>query len=250
MCKRKLYFKKVRIKTKYLLLGILGIAISYLLFFFIYCYIAEQRLNTVIGKSNFDVTTILDISKERITIENETYNKKEFIEYDCIIDSIYCVSIVKVGKVSNVKILDSIYFENEPFPIRTGWFNYDITSPHPMTNMVPISCIPFYNVFLVPFKKINKINIFVEGYFVEEEWLNNMILTYSLRGYHVFFSFDNMNKCDLHFSHSWVKDPLFSIFLTVDEKNDLYIGSASTVKGTPKTLKEILNNEISPIDTQ
>lgn len=234
MIKRKTYLV--------IIFGILGVGISYLLFFLIYSSISRNRLNTIEGKSKFDITTILSISKDRITTENETFNKGEFIEYDCLIDSIYCISIVKVGKINNIKLLDSLYFENQPFPSREGWFNYDITTPHPMANMIPINYIPWYNAALLPFKNIKNINIFIDGEIKKKEWLNTTTLSYSLVMSHVCVSFNSINKMDLEFSSVGVKQPsLSNIFFTMDKSFNLYIGCISTNKGNSKTLNEIIN---------
>jgi hypothetical protein len=235
MIKRKFYLTVV--------FGILGIVIFYLLFFFIYTSISKNRLNTIEGKSNFDIATILSISKDSITTENETYNKGEFIEYDCIIDNTYYISIIKVGEIGNITLSDSLCFENQFFPSREGWFNYEITTPHPMANMIPINYIPWYNVFLLPFKEINKINIFIDGEIFKKEWLNSRTLSYSLGMSHAQFSFNNMNKVDLEFSPvGIIKQPPFSnIFFIIDENHNLYIGCTSTNIGNSKTLSEIID---------
>ena len=235
------------IRRKYFLIKSLGIIIiTYLLYFFAYCIIARNRLNTIEGKSNFDVTTILNLSKDRITIENEIFNKKEFIEYNCIIDSMYCISIIRVGKITNIELFSSLHFRKQDFPSRDGWFRFDITTPHPMAmiDMVPVNHFPWYNVFLLPLKEIDKINIFVNGKVVDKEYINEILVSYFIEAYSTTFSFNNINKGDLMFSYSAIDNPiLVNIFFTVDKKMNLYIGCASTKRGTPKTLKEILDNK-------
>lgn len=201
------------------------------------------RLETKEGKPNFDVTTILNISKDRITKESETYNKKKFIEYDCVIDSTYCITIVRVGKMTNINLSDCLFFENQSFPSRNGWFNYDITSPAPYPiEGFTMPYIALYNVFLLPLKKVDKIYIFVDGKIIDKEYINGTIVSYVVESYCTTFSFNNINKCDLKFLYAKVKNPIpINIFFTIDTNRNLYIGCVSTNIGIPKTLSEIID---------
>jgi hypothetical protein len=226
--------------------GAVGIVVSYLLFFFINAYITRSRLNTIDGKSNFDITSILDISKDRITAESETYNKEEFVEYDCRIDSIYSITIVKVGEVANTKLENILSFSNKRFPVRDGWFVYNVTTAHPMATMFLTNYWFYYNVFLLPMKeKVNKVNIYVQGEIFEKEMINNSTLSYSVKDTSVQFSFNDINKADMYLSQFGTrKPPLSNMFFSMDKDNNLYIGCVSTDKGCPKTLREIIDLEL------
>ncbi|MBO4543321.1 MAG: hypothetical protein J5725_09100 [Bacteroidales bacterium] len=236
--------KMVRKVCKIVFWGILGIEIPYILFFFIYTSIAMSKLKTINGKSVFDVTAILDISKDRITMESETYNKKEFIEYDCIIDSTYYITIVKGGKISNTKLQNCLRFANQPIPSRENRFNYDLTSPAPFPlDGFTTPYFAIFNVFTLPLKEIDKINVFVNGKIISKEYINDNMVSYFVESRSTTFSFNNINKFDMEFIYAEISDPLpANIFFTIDADKNLYIGCASTKTGTPKTLKEILNN--------
>ena len=235
----------VRKVCKIVFWGIFVIIISYILFFFIYTSIAMSKLKTINGKSVFDVTVILDIPKDKITMESETYNKKEFIEYDCIIDSTYYITIVKVGKISNTKLQNCLRFANQPIPSRENWFNYDLMSPAPFPlDGFTTPYFAIFNVFTLPLKEIDKINVFVNGKIISKEYINDNMVSYFVESCSsTTFSFNNINKFDMEFIYAEISNPLpANIFFTIDADKNLYIGCASTKTGTPKTLKEILNN--------
>ena len=214
----------------------------------------QSGLETIEGKTNFDITTILNISKERISDERETYNRKQFIEYGCIIDDVYGITVVKVGKISNMDLLDSIYFENKPIPSRTGRQSATVH----IFNSTSIFFTAAYSVFIWPFKEIevDKITVFVHGKIIDgkeyvnvngkiisKEYFNDTTVSYLIESSAVSFSFNDMNKGDLAFSYSKITEPiLFNVFFTIDKDKNLYIGCVSTNSDTPKTLKEILEN--------
>ena len=227
------------------------VMISIALFAFTCHILARSRLSTIKDTSYFDISAILNISKDRITDESETYNKKEFIQYDCIIDSIYYITVVKAGKIANIKLFDSIHFESKPFPNRTGLFG--IASPSPFTSTAWFHHAD-YNVFLLPLNEVDKINVFVrdkitnrESYYsngsgkiINKEYLNYNTISYFVESSLVDFSFNGMNKDNLRFFYAKTKEPIFlNVFFTIDKDNNLYIGCASTDSDAPKTLKEI-----------
>jgi len=216
-----------------------------MLFFLTSKFIAMSRLETIEGKSNFDVTTILNVSKGRITAESETYNNKIFIQYDCIIDSAYYITVVKVGKMMNINYLNNLYFANEQFPSGDSWFSHPMMSPSPYQLEGFFSpYIVIYNVFLLPLKEIDKIDVFVYGEIIDKEYINGTTVSYFIESPGIAFSFNNRNRSDLVFAYVQIINPIpINIFFTIDVDRNLYIGYAFTKTGTPKTLKEILNND-------
>jgi hypothetical protein len=86
------------------------------------------------------------------------------------------------------------------------------------------------------FKKFNRT--------VVKEYINDTLVSYFIKMYSTTFSFNNINKSDLMFSYLVMDKPILAnIFFTIDKDMNLYIGCAST-SATPKTLKEILNNDV------
>ena len=228
--------------------------ICYILYYIFLFIIKQSGLKTIEGKSDFDVTAILNISKERISDESETYNRKQFIEYGCVIDGIYGVTVVRVGKVSNIELLDSIYFESQQIPSRTGLRS---VTPH-IFHSPSIFFTTAYSVFILPFKEIeiDKINVFVSGRIIDgkgygnvngniisKEYINDTTVSYLIESSIASFSFNDTNKIDLWLFYQKITGPiLFNIFFTIDKDKNLYIGCVSINSDISKTLKTILED--------
>lgn len=226
-----------------IIFSLIGIILIYLLYFFISTAISDNKFEINSGKSNFDITTILNLSKKRITAESEVYKNEEFIEYDCVIDESFCIMIIKVGKLEKEDFFPKIKFIETDIPSRQNWFNYDISTPHPISN-IPMKYVPWYNVSLLPLDNIKSIEIFIDGIKSEREDLDKNTFFYTLNASKTSISFNDKNKTDLFFQYASMDQPSSSnIFFSKDDNNFLYIGYVSSINKPSKTLEQIIRSE-------
>lgn len=223
----------------------IGIFISYILFFYISSSKILNSVNIVNESSSFKLSAIIDIPKERIDYESEAYIHKKFVEYDCVVDSSYCITVIKVGKFRRTDNWRNINISKSNFPSRDGWFSNYLGSPGPFFD-IPIVYIPCYNFSLLPLNEIQSVSIYLDGNIIKKEYINDHTFNFVVNATRLSVSFNNINKEDLFFSYAKKeKPPLSNIFFSITPNNDFYIGYVSTFNGTAKTLKEIINDNKS-----
>lgn len=196
----------------------------------------EGRLSTNLESTQFDVNSYLKIDKERISSESEVFNLDNFLEYNCKIDSIYTLTIVKVGNISTFKITDSINLNKIDLPYLDRNINMVWTSAHPIDNLPFPSHSPGYNVIELPMKDISKVDFFVDGKIIKSEYdsLRKMVI-YDLQAKKTTISFNRIKKTYLSFV---TINELVSLFFFVD-KNQLYAGFLSSSNENGIVLRQI-----------
>ncbi|MDL2230810.1 hypothetical protein LJB75_00140 [Bacteroidales bacterium OttesenSCG-928-L19] len=225
-----------------LIYAIIGIVVTYLLYFFTYSIISDKKLEVVSSGLKYSLSNALDVSSNRITGESEVYKQGKIIEYDCVVDSSYCISMIKVGMVENETIFENIKFVQNDIPSRQSLFNFDITSPYPIGN-IPFDYVPWYNVSLLPINNIHEIDVFIEGECPKKMIIDD-ILFFPVRANNIYFSFNNMNKADLFFQYSGMNRPNIStVFFFIDNERFLFIGHIYAFSDDFETLNQIMKIE-------
>jgi hypothetical protein len=192
--------------------------------------------------SEFDISTVLNISPNRLTHIFETYNKGKFIEYDAVIDSLYCITIIKVGERANNRLFDSIKFDRVLFSSDEGWFNNNRATAFTTVGF-SANYVSWYNVLLLPLEQIDDISVWISGKVVDKDTTIDNTISYSLISYSIAFSFNRRNLDDLDFTHISLSEPTLSnLAFTIDKEQNCYIMHISTTQGRAKTLREILDD--------
>lgn len=196
----------------------------------------EGRLTIKLESTQFDVGSYLKIDKGRISSESEVYNVGEFFEYNCIIDSIYSLTIIKVGDISKLNLLDSINQIKIDLPFVNGNTNMVATTAHPIDNLHLYSHTPWYNVIELPMKKISKVNFFVNGKIISSEYDSlRKIIVFNLKAKRTTISFNRNRNSYLSFS---CLNDLVSLFF-FDNQNQLYAGFLSSSNKNGIVLRQI-----------
>jgi hypothetical protein len=223
---------------KKIVIVILTVLIIYLAFVIISYLLLKKKLHVRYVNIKFDISAIINIDKCRITSESEVFKDNMLIEYNCKIDSTCCLTVIKLCDTYNLNYIETIHLAKFPFPSRIGYVNTSIISAHPIINFLESSHIPFYNINLLPFKNISKIELYVDGNILNKvcDSVRN-ILIYNIFGKGISFSFNEINKNDLMFSSS-KNQQLITLFFFIYEKK-LYTGLLSTLKGEEMTLEQI-----------
>jgi len=213
----------------------------YVIFVIASHFLLKKQLSVSYENISFDISSVFNIDESRISSESEVFKKDILVEYNCKIDSTYCLTVIKLCDSCSFNYQKTIQQSVIPFPSRIGTFNTSITSAHPIKNFLESLHIPFYNYRLLPFNTISKCELYVDGEIKEIVYdsLRN-VLFYNIFGKGVSFSFNYKNKSDLTFSSSQNNQILTLIFFVYDKK--LYTGLFSTIKGDEMTLKQIEKN--------
>ena len=211
----------------YTLMAIIAIHVVYITYRLGSTGYTKAQLTTKEGVSSFYISSIININEDRITKQTTTYYKRKFIQYDCIIDSVYCINIVKVGKLKSNNIEDCIHFSKSLFPLR---LLSPLAMPFPFKNTAIT-----YNAQLFSSNQVEQINIYVKGLLVaQDEYDNNQIVSCLLQADYTAFSFNDYNKNDLAIAIFY--SPFIRLVFYTDTEQNLYIIHISTLNGTEPPL--------------
>lgn len=223
---------------KKLILYFIIVLFIYVFFVIVSHFLLKKQLSVSYENVSFDISSVFNIDESRISSESEVFKKDILIEYNCKIDSTYCLTVIKLCDSCSFNYQKTIQHSVFPFPSRIGAFNTSITSAHPINNFLESLHIPFYNYKLLPLNTISKCELYVDGEIKERVYdsLRN-VLFYNIFGKGISFSFNYKNKSDLIFSSSQNKQIITLIFFIYDKK--MYTGLFSTIKGNEMTLEQI-----------
>lgn len=236
-----------RTYTKILKLTIYLI-IAYFSYNIIYYYISYSKLQVIKESHKFKISSLINISENRLTYEAEYYLKDHFLGISCLLDSTYYLSITKVGQLStNKSMQDIIYFSSIPFLDRNSLFNRNDIIAKTVVSTNETSAI-FYNVSILPINQLSKVNVYLKNKILSKNIISKDIIEYIFNSSNINFSFNDFNKNDFGYVGFDGKSSL--IFLR-DISNNLYIISLSPIikleedgsyrfKSPYKSLKEIL----------
>ena len=208
----------------------------------------ESRISVKYESTQFEVSSFINVEKSRVSSESEVYIVDEFFEYNCKIDSIYSLTIIKIGNISTFNLLDSINLISKVFPYWNGNINLEATTAHPIRNLPLCSHSPMYNVIELPIINLTNVDLSIDGIITNKGYdtLRN-ILIFDLEAKKISFSINKIKKTYLSFGVSH-KNKLVSLFFFI-HKNQLYTGYLSSSKDIGITLKqiELSNHYLTPM---
>jgi len=216
--------------------------VAYIVYVLIVGHINMNKLSAIENSFVFQLDSIVNISKDRITQEYTIYNEDKLLAFDCIIDSSYFLSLVKIGRLDGTFDTGLIFVNDQFIEEKAGWFKQDrvyAVTPNMMRYFVP-----YYNVSTLPMIKVSNVEMYVDGDILSEPYINKNMIIYSVKALSASFSFNKFQKWDLIYAYAYsnIDNPsLTNILFCHDMDNNLYIGTFSTMKGVPKTLLEILD---------
>lgn len=227
--------KKLLIIVILILIAIFG---KNLYTIFMFYKTVESRLTINTNSTKFDIDSYLKIDKRRISSECEVYNVDDFFEYNCKIDSIYSLTIINVGEISKLNLVDSIYLSKIDLPFINGNLNMVVTTAHPIDNTHLYNHSPRYNVIKLPMKKISKVVFFVDGKIIRSEYDSiRKLVVFDLTAKRTTISFNNIKNTYLSFSNS-NENELVSLFF-FENQNQLYVGFLSSSNKNGIVLRQI-----------
>jgi hypothetical protein len=216
--------------------------VVFLLFRIFYLLFINYRIKKHEGTSVFEITSIVPISVNRITEAVEFYNKDKFIEYDCLIDSIIHIHVIKVGDHFDGNISEVFSFTKKGIPEHNDWFEYQMKMPPPsyFCQILNQYCSSF-NVFTLPMNRIETICAYVNGKEIHLIDKSETNLYYSIRAQSISYSFNHETQADLITSLFGNDPPISYLMVCIDKEKRVYVVNISSVKGDCPPLDEIFD---------
>lgn len=187
------------------------------------------RLKISYNNIEFFIPDYLIIDSSRISSINEVKNIDKFLQYNCVIDSNYYLSIINLGKTNHFTFNESILISPTEFKIRDKHINTSMAFPGPYKNYLFSPHKFLYNVKKLPFNHLNRISLYIDSCQVDKYYYNPSIIVYDIcserSSTYITASFNSENISDLIIYN---RNKTMSLFFINDENGVVYLGVLSS----------------------
>lgn len=177
----------------------------------------------------FFISDYINIDSSRISSINEVKNIDKFLQYNCVIDSIYYLSIINLGKTNHFTFNESILISPTKFQKRDKHINTSMAFPGPYKNYLFCPHKFLYNVKKMPFIDLNRISLYFDSCQVDKYSYNPSIIVYDIysekSSTFITASFNSENISDLIIAN---RNKTMSLFFINDENGVVYLGVLSS----------------------
>lgn len=234
-----------KIKISFLVI-ILFLIICILLVCLNFSFNVKGRLKISYNNIEFFISDYLNIDSSRISSINEVKNIDKFLQYNCVIDSIYYLSIINLGKTNHFTFNESILISPTEFQIRDKHINTSMAFPGPYKNYLFSPHKFLYNVKKLPFNDLNRISLYFDSCQVDKYSYNPSIIVYDIysekSSTYITVSFNSENISDLILVN---RNKTMSLFFIYDKIGVVYLGILSS-KVYNNNLKSLYKQLFSP----